>query len=102
MLRDLDFDALLAGLDIAEDLTPHASPEARISAALRAAEQIRRQHRLAPGLPIDGRRLGRCFGLVEELSGRDRSSRRRLQTALQAYSVLLSDADAPDEPEKPA
>ena len=95
-LQDLDYDTLLAGLHIAEALTPDATVEARVSATLVASASIRRQHRLGAPLAIEEKTLAACLRLVEGLVGRNRPADRRLRSALGAYLIMIHDLAEPE------
>lgn len=100
-LRYIDFDNLAAGLEIAEELQPEAPAEARISAALRAAERIRKKQHEGTATPVDAHMLGSCLQMIETLFGRDRPVIRRLRPAVGAYEIMINDPPGPDEA-KPA
>lgn len=104
-LRYLDFENLAAGLDVAEQLSPEAPPEARISAALRVAERLR-QGQGRDGMPnLDASRLATCLGMIETVFGRRTPVIPRLRLAANAFELLpqhLPEDGAANPPAAPA
>jgi transcriptional regulator with XRE-family HTH domain len=91
-LTVVDVSSLAAGLGIAEELQPEAPPEARISAAFKAAAELRRITRTGQLPPLDLATLTPAFIWAEQVLGRDRDAHQRLALALDAYSLALEAA----------
>jgi transcriptional regulator with XRE-family HTH domain len=101
-LQYVDFENLLSGLEIAEELQPEAPPQARISAALRVAARIRAKQQAGEATEVDEQELGRCLAMVETLFGRRRPRIQRLRMAANAYEIMRDDPGGPEDQPPPA
>jgi hypothetical protein len=96
-LRYVDFENLLSGLEVAEELQPEAPPHARISAALRVAARIRAKQQAGEATEVDEQELGRCLAMVETLFGRKRPRIQRLRMAANAYEIIRDNPGGPED-----